>query len=105
MAEAQAQGKRLKVDLLYANRDQNIPFHDELEHLEAENPDLRISYIVQPQTLDASTIKQYADRADNPLIYLSGPEPMVKQFAADLESLGLAKEQVKLDDFPGYERI
>jgi hypothetical protein len=30
---------------------------------------------------------------------------MVKGFAADLEQLGVNKENIKLDDFPGYEGI
>lgn len=46
-----------------------------------------------------------ADELENPLVYLSGPEPMVKSFAAALEVLGLGKENIKLDDFPGYEGI
>jgi ferredoxin-NADP reductase len=105
LAEAHAGGKKLKVNLLYANRDQNIPFSKELESFAADNPDLNIEYVVQPQSLSADLIKQHADKVEDPLIYLSGPEPMVKSFAADLEHLGVKQDTVKLDDFPGYEGI
>jgi len=105
LQEAHAQGKQLKVDLLYANRDQNIPFQDELEKLTADNPNLKVDYVVQPRSLTAEVIKQHADNTDNPLIYLSGPAPMVKSFAEELKNLGVDEAAVKLDDFPGYEGI
>lgn len=105
LQEAHTQGKQLKVELLYANRDQNIPFQDELEKLAADNPDLKIDYVVQPQSLSAEVIKRHADSVENPLIYLSGPEPMVKSFAAELKNLGVDEATLKLDDFPGYEGI
>lgn len=105
LVEAHTQGEQLSVDLLYANRDDNIPFQEELEGVAADNPNLRIEYFISPKNLDAATIKQHADQADNPLIYLSGPEPMVKSLAAELEALGVNKDTIKLDDFPGYERI
>jgi glycine betaine catabolism B len=105
LTEANNQGKKLRVTLLYANRDQDIPFKDELEKFAADNQNLQIKYIVRPESLDAQTIKQYADQIDDPLIYLSGPEPMVKSFAAELPGLGVSEESIKLDDFPGYEGI
>lgn len=105
LTEAQNQGRKLKVTLLYANRDQEIPFEDELEGYAASNPDLKIEYIIQPETLDAERIKQEADKTGNSVVYLSGPEPMVKGIAADLEKLGLDKANIKVDDFPGYEGI
>jgi ferredoxin-NADP reductase len=105
LVEANNQGKKLNITLLYANRDENIPFKEELDQFAAVNENLKIEYIVGPQHLDAATIKQYSDNLDNAFIYLSGPEPMVKGFAADLEQLGVNKENIKLDDFPGYEGI
>lgn len=105
LVQAQAQGKQLNVKLLYANRDQEVPFKEELEGFAAANPNLTIEYFIQPQSLSAELIKQYADKAGNALIYLSGPEPMVKSFAEQLKTLGVSDAQVKLDDFPGYEGI
>lgn len=105
LVEAQAQGKQLKVRLLYANRTADIPFFEELEALKSNNPNLTIEYVIQPDSLDAVRIKKSADEFEDPLVYLSGPEPMVKRFAAELEDLGLSQETIKLDDFPGYEGI
>jgi ferredoxin-NADP reductase len=105
LKEADVQGKQLNVNLLYANRDQNIPFKEELESFAANNPNLKIEYVIQPDSLTAKMIKEHADAAKDALIYLSGPEPMVKSFAAELKDLGVKDDHVKLDDFPGYEGI
>ena len=105
LTEAHAKGAQLHVTLLYANRDENVPFKDELEQYVADNVNLHIDYFITPKALDADQIKQYADNLEDPLVYLSGPEPMVKSFANDLETLGISKESLKLDDFPGYTGI
>lgn len=105
LTEAARQGQQLHVHLLYANRNQEIPFADELDQLAAANPHLTIEYIIDPERINAELIKQRFDATENPLVYLSGPEPMVKGLAKDLAELGLPEEQIKLDDFPGYEEI
>lgn len=102
LTEAHALGRQLHVTLLYANRDQEIPFADELEALKADNPNLTVAYVIQPDVIDAAMIKQHVDGLDNPLVYLSGPEPMVKGMAAELETIGLVKDSIKIDEFPGY---
>jgi ferredoxin-NADP reductase len=105
LTEAHAQNKQLHVHLIYANRDQNIPFDDELKQLAADNPNLTIEYFTAPQTVTSEIIKQRADSLENSMVYLSGPEPMVKSLGAELEQLGLDKARIKLDDFPGYAGI
>jgi ferredoxin-NADP reductase len=105
LTEAARNGQQLHVQLLYANRNQEIPFAEELDQLAATNPHLTIEYIVNPQRIDAGLIKDRAAAMDNPLIYLSGPEPMVKGLAKDLAELDVPEAQIKLDDFPGYEEI
>jgi ferredoxin-NADP reductase len=43
--------------------------------------------------------------ADNTLVYLSGPEPMVEALVTDLKKSGLPKSQLVTDYFPGYTGI
>jgi ferredoxin-NADP reductase len=106
LVEAQKQGSPIKATLLYGNRSSDIPFKQELDDIAAENPNLEISYIVDPERIDATLVKQYVDAVENPLVYISGPEPMVKGLAEDLKTnYGVAEELIKLDDFPGYESI
>jgi len=56
LTEAHAQGKQLNVDLLYANRDEDIPFKEQLESYAADNPNLIIEYFMGSNKLGAETI-------------------------------------------------
>lgn len=103
LAEADTKGEKLKVDLLYANRTKEIPFADELDKEARNNPDLKIEYIVDPNKIDIDLLKQRIKGNRNPVIYISGPEPMVKAFAKSLADIGFPEQNTKTDDFPGYE--
>lgn len=105
LKEADANGQQLKVHLLYANRNENIVFQKELEEFATHNPHLKIDYVVGPGKLDADTLKAAIDAADNPVVYLSGPEPMVEDLELTVGRLGVAKENIKTDFFPGYEAV
>ena len=106
LVEAAARGIKLNATILYANRsEQDIPFPDELEAMKRQNPNLKIEYVIEPDRLDEARLSAAIQAIDNPLIYISGPEPMVKSLAEQIKAMGVAEENVKLDDFPGYERI
>jgi ferredoxin-NADP reductase len=105
LVEAQKQGSPIKATLLYGNRSNDIPFKEELDLIASVNPELEISYVVDPERIDATLVKQYVDAAQDPLVYLSGPEPMVKGLGAELKELGVDEAVIKIDDFPGYEAI
>jgi ferredoxin-NADP reductase len=103
LAEADIKKQWPHITLLYANRDDDAVFKGELEAYRQNNPNLAIRYVISPDRLDAARIKAEADALDNPLIYISGPEPMVEQLTEEVASLGVAKEDIKSDYFPGYE--
>jgi ferredoxin-NADP reductase len=103
LVEANAQGKKLKVHLLYANRSEDIPFREELENLASKNPDFKIDYIIDPAKIDEDTMKAALAQADNPIVYVSGPEPMVESLNNDLLKLGLKEDHLKADYFPNYQ--
>lgn len=52
--------------------------------------------------LSAELILGLEQPADDSLVYLSGPEPMVQKLAKDLHKQGLAKHQIVTDEFPNY---
>lgn len=103
LAEADHQRIKLKATLLYANRNSDVTFKDELEQFAAHNPNLKIKYLIDPEKIDQQLLKEQISAVENPYVYVSGPEPMVKGLAAQLEQLGFAKENIKTDDFPGYD--
>jgi ferredoxin-NADP reductase len=103
LQQANYDGQKLKVELLYGNRDDaTTVFKTELETLAKSNPNLVVRYINEPQRIDAATIKAIADYHAKSF-YVSGPEPMVEAFEKLLSDLGIPEEQQHRDYFPGYE--
>ncbi|MHB8660765.1 MAG: FAD-dependent oxidoreductase [Minisyncoccota bacterium] len=102
LKEADHVGMRLRATLLYSNRDENIPYRQELEALQNNNPALVIHYVTAPQRIDENLIQKLVPDIRRPIFYVSGPEPMVKSLSEILEKMGIAKDHIKQDDFPGY---
>lgn len=102
LADLNHRQQPINVRLLYASRTPDFVFKDELESI-AANSNLRITYVVSPERIDAEKIKQAAQGMQDPTFYLSGPEPMVKGLADEMKQAGFKEEDIKLDDFPGYE--
>ena len=103
LTEADALNQKLHIHLLYANRTQEVPFRDELNAFATRNPQLTIEYIIQPQKIDKEILKESIESLEDPLIYVSGPEPMVETFVAYLTELDIAEANIKTDFFPGYK--
>lgn len=101
--DAYNKGLKLKVNLLYATRSNDIPFKDELNLFATNNPNLKIEYIIDPASIDTDLMKSRIEAVEDPLVYISGPKPMVKNFARQLREMGLDKSNIKKDDFPGYK--
>lgn len=97
--------KPIHVTLLYANRDQNIIYKDELEVIAKNNPTFTIHYIFSPQHIDEKKINEFIPDLQKPTFYVSGPGPMVDTLVAALNSLGVAQDHIKQDWFPGYPAV
>lgn len=52
--------------------------------------------------LTAEIILSYVQPGSNPLIYVSGPEPMTEALEASLLASGVSSDRLVLDFFPGY---
>jgi glycine betaine catabolism B len=105
LAQADHDGQKLNVTLLYGNRDNNIIFKDELDRLVERNPNLKIEYIVDPEKIDEAKLKEAIESVENPYIYLSGPEPMVEAFEEQVKNMGVDEKNIQTDFFPGYDKI
>lgn len=95
----------LNITLLYANRDTNIVFRQEIESLQQKYPLFNAYFLIDPQRVDEQTIKQHVPEYDKRTYLVSGPEPMVVGIESMLQSMGIAKEKIKRDYFPGYQGI
>lgn len=105
LVEAKLRKLPLKASVLYANRTNDITFRDELNDIAANSPNVTINYVIEPDRVTADLINTYINQTTDPVVYISGPEPMVKSLADDLKNLGIDENSIKVDDFPGYEGI
>lgn len=105
LVEAASKDQQVHATVLYANRTEDVVFRQELDSLQAQNPNLQVQYIIDPARVDEAVLKSTIESTDNPLFYISGPEPMVKSMVEQLKSLGVSEDNLRADDFPGYEGI
>ena len=92
----------INVDLLYANRDEEFTFKDELQRLAETHPTFRVHYFAGPKHLDEQTIGAVVGDLKKSIFYVSGPEPMVQAIEKVLSHMSVAKSRIKTDYFPGY---
>lgn len=101
-----------KITLFYGCRTENdIAFKQELEKMQEQNKNLKIVFMVNEASsqwkgatgvINAEMIKrELPDYKDN-IFYVCGPPPMVKAMETLIESIGLPKNQLKLEYFTGY---
>jgi ferredoxin-NADP reductase len=102
LKEMQHQRVPLRVKLIYASRNARVVYRKDLETAAKHNPHLSIHYVFSPKRIDQSTIKQLVPNLKKPLFYISGPGPMVESTGKLLQKIGVPKNHIKQDWFPGY---
>lgn len=101
LKEADHAKQQLEVTLLYANRDEQIPYRAELDAFAKNNPHLNIKYFVG-ERIDEKAIRDSVPSLSDAFFYVSGPEPMVESFGNLLKEMGVAPASIRQDWFPGY---
>jgi len=95
------EGLPLNVTLIYGNRTDAIVFKDEFGSYTQADPQFRVHYITG-EPLTAKKLAELVPELNKSLIYVSGPEPMVKALGDDLKKHALPETQLKTDEFPNY---
>ena len=98
-------GSEMNITLLYANRTNDIVFKSEFDDLTVKHPFFKVHYIVDPERINEGSIHHYVSDLSVPYFYVSGPEPMVIAMEEVLEKMGVQKEKIRHDYFPGYISI
>lgn len=86
--------------LMYANRDGNFTFNDELDGYANRDQTLSIQKFIDRKITEsdlASFIKE-----EGSVFYLSGPKGMVESYESLLPTLGVNPDNMLKDYFPGY---
>lgn len=85
--------------LLYANRDELFVFDDELASFAQSDETLKIVKFVDKR-IGQDDLKPLL--SDDTFFYLSGPKGLVEAYEQMLPTMGVAKEKIVTDYFPGY---
>ncbi|MBM4311492.1 MAG: FAD-dependent oxidoreductase [Deltaproteobacteria bacterium] len=90
----------LKATLLYANRDEEMIFKDELTALHSTLPALGITYITSPEHINAAAIAKAAQAYSAPVFIASGSRRFVGGMVGILRNeLGVQKKDIIADMF------
>lgn len=85
--------------LMYANRDENFIFMEELEKFASQDNTFSIQKFVNKR-ISEDDIKPYLN--EDTVFYLSGPQGMVESYEELLPNWGLNPDKLMKDYFPGY---
>jgi ferredoxin-NADP reductase len=103
-------GEERQIHLVYAVNDlEDMAFRDLFESYSLKFTPLVTNpskdWKGETGRLSGERIMQFMNGDPRELVYISGPELMVKQFATDLQKLGIKSSRIVIDDFPGYSEI
>ena len=88
--------------LVYGSQTPDPIFSQEFDAYTKTYPRFNVLYRIAPQVINAEFITGHVADYKERLLYVSGPEPMVKTIAPMLQTLGVPKRFIKTDYFPGY---
>ena len=113
--------EKINITLLYANRTGKPLFSQELNEIAQNHPEFKIYYLISDEPvkneqiasnigvlggkISEQTIKTLIPDFRSLIYYISGPEPMMMAFEDMLRKMGIPKENIKRDYFPGYENF
>ncbi|HLC87991.1 MAG TPA: FAD-dependent oxidoreductase, partial [Patescibacteria group bacterium] len=111
----------VNIILLYAHRTGEPLFSQELNEIAQNHPEFKIYYLISdepvneeqltpnikilPGKMNKPMIQSLIFNLQSPIYYISGPEPMMMAFEDMLRKMGIPKENIKRDYFPGYENF
>lgn len=95
-----ALSRSLNATIIYANRDHEVIFKDELMAMQAAMSTLAVTYVTSPEHIDASTIAGAARRHTSPVFIISGSRRFVEGMAVIVrKELGVQESAVIADTF------
>ena len=105
-----------RLTLIYSNRTpQDAPFLDELHAWERQNPNFRfVPTITKPEQarvswhgrtgyIDGAFVREVVEERARAVVYAAGPPGMVGGVARALAEAGVADDQIRTEEFDGYE--
>lgn len=100
LAKLDHEGRDAKIELMYANRDNNLVFGNELKGLQAKIPSFQLTEFIDKR-IDLADLQDFL-KDSSAIYYLSGPRPLVENYEKLLTDTGVAESAIMTDYFPGY---
>lgn len=97
--------KKLKIILLYANKNKDFLFKKNFEEFANNNKNLKILYFISPEKIDKKTYLNLKVNLRQSFFFTSGPENMIYEIEDLLESIGVPRKNMREDYFTGYKKI
>lgn len=100
------------IVMLYSNKTEDeIVFKDELEEMQKADPNMVIKNVLTRQPdwkglkghVNADMIKEQMPDYKDRVFYICGPPSLNEAMKKALEGLNLREDQIKLEDFTGYQ--
>lgn len=104
-----------RIFLFYSNRrPEDAPFLDELQALEGKNQNYRLiatmtemeksqrSWQGEKSLISKELLSRYVKDAPPPIYYIAGPPKMVTGLHAMLTEIGIADDDIRVEEFAGY---
>lgn len=104
--------KDYQITLIYSDSNtESMAFLDELKKLEKNNPKFKLILTItkdknwqgEKRHVDQNFIKDYFDKPNENIYFISGPPKAVEAVAISLEQANISKENIKTENFSGYD--
>lgn len=103
LAERAAKGTLTGIVLIYGNKtEDNVPFKELFDELSAQHNGFSVHYVFGTH-INADVIKDLLGSLEDKTYMISGLEKMVAAIDESLQQAGVPKDQIKTDDFGGYD--
>jgi ferredoxin-NADP reductase len=100
------------VKMLYANKTEaDIVFRDELDQMQQQDKNIKIEHVLTRAPdwkglkghVNAQMIKEQIPDYKERIFYICGPPSMNAALNKELKVLGMTDDEIRLEDFTGYE--
>lgn len=104
LKDLESKGGISSLTLVHGNRTaENVPFGSELQQLTETQPGFTYVQTFSPTVIDADLLAGYYSNVAATDFMISGLEKMVESIKHSLISAGVPEEQIRIDDFGGYD--
>lgn len=97
--------KKVNITLLYANKNKDFLFDNELKEITKRNTKLKIKYFISPNKINKKSVEQLGLDFKKTMFFISGPENMIYKIQHLLKTLGVKDENMRQDYYTGYLKI